>query len=187
MVVEEIWVEVIIGKGNVKEIGTGTVNMVLDIEEAIVGERVTEARDEVGLELTSFDLLYHFISFLDVYTSNFMLGSFVVTPSDLHSYPSTNARKPQASGTAPVSHRRTATSGSQHALDPVSPITRTTISLEYMSVIHKSHCPLGMYILPSVDNLLRWDGVLFIHQGVYGDNYSLFASSIKRMPTLVDL
>lgn len=161
--------------------------MVLDIKEAIVGERVTEARDEVGLELTSFDLLYHFISFLDVYTSNFMLGSFVVTPSDLHSYPSTNARKPQASGTAPVSHRRTATSGSQHALDPVSPITRTTISLEYMSVIHKSHCPLGMYILPSVDNLLRWDGVLFIHQGVYGDNYSLFASSIKRMPTLVDL
>ena len=46
-----------------------------------------------------------------------------------------------------------------------NPVTRTTVSLEYASLRHNDHCPLGMYVVPSTDNLLVWDGVFFVHQG----------------------
>lgn len=46
-----------------------------------------------------------------------------------------------------------------------NPVTQTTVSLEYASLRHNDHCPLGMYVVPSVENLLLWDGVFFVHQG----------------------
>lgn len=50
--------------------------------------------------------------------------------------------------------------------------TRTAISLEYASLRHPGHCPLGMYLTPSRENLLVWDAVFFVHQG----NVSLTSS-----------
>jgi hypothetical protein len=47
----------------------------------------------------------------------------------------------------------------------ISPITRTAVSLEYASLRHSGHCPLGIYVVPSAENLLVWDGVFFVHQG----------------------
>lgn len=59
----------------------------------------------------------------------------------------------------PMRHRTTPKSES------ISAMTRTAVSLEYASIRHSQHCPLGMYVVPSVENLLVWDGVFFVHQG----------------------
>ncbi|KAJ6515932.1 ubiquitin-conjugating enzyme/RWD-like protein [Mycena sanguinolenta] len=53
--------------------------------------------------------------------------------------------------------------------DAIDPVTRTTISLEYASLQHRDHCPLGMYVVPSPESLLVWDAVFFVHQGYYAD------------------
>lgn len=50
----------------------------------------------------------------------------------------------------------------------VSPVTRTAISLEYASLRHIQHCPLGIYVTPSAETLLVWDAVFFVHQGISG-------------------
>ncbi|KAF8195940.1 ubiquitin-conjugating enzyme/RWD-like protein [Mycena galopus ATCC 62051] len=53
----------------------------------------------------------------------------------------------------------------------MDPLTRTTLSLEYASLQHQDHCPLGnstgMYVVPSPESLLVWDAVFFVHQGRY--------------------
>ncbi|TFK43552.1 ubiquitin-conjugating enzyme/RWD-like protein [Crucibulum laeve] len=46
---------------------------------------------------------------------------------------------------------------------------RTAVALEYASLRHVNHCPTGMYVVPSTENLLIWDAVFFVHQGYYGD------------------
>ena len=46
-----------------------------------------------------------------------------------------------------------------------SALTRTAVSLEYAALCHLGHCPLGMYVTPSAENLLVWDAVFFVHQG----------------------
>jgi hypothetical protein len=51
----------------------------------------------------------------------------------------------------------------------VSPVTRTAISLEYASLRHSQHCPLGIYVIPSAETLLVWDAVFFVHQGTFGN------------------
>jgi hypothetical protein len=48
----------------------------------------------------------------------------------------------------------------------VAPLTRTAVCLEYASLRFQRHCPLGMYVVPSVESILFWDAVLFVHQGV---------------------
>ncbi|OCH90970.1 UBC-like protein [Obba rivulosa] len=53
-------------------------------------------------------------------------------------------------------------------------LTRTAVSLEYASLRHAGHCPLGMYITPSVNDLLVWDAVFFVHQGYYTDSILRF-------------
>jgi len=55
------------------------------------------------------------------------------------------------------------------APDAMDPLTRTTLSLEYASLQHQDHCPLGMYVVPSPESLLVWDAVFFVHQGYYAD------------------
>ncbi|KAH9977731.1 hypothetical protein BGW80DRAFT_1283920 [Lactifluus volemus] len=47
----------------------------------------------------------------------------------------------------------------------VNHLSRAAISLEYASLRYQSHCPLGMYVIPFVDDPSIWDAVLFIHQG----------------------
>jgi len=58
--------------------------------------------------------------------------------------------------------------------DTISPVTHTAVSLEYASLRHKEHCPLGMYIVPSAETLMIWDAVLFVHQGYYMDSILKF-------------
>jgi ubiquitin-protein ligase len=52
---------------------------------------------------------------------------------------------------------------------PESVIARTAISLEYASLRHAGHCPLGMYVVPSTASLFVWDAAFFVHQGYYAD------------------
>ncbi|KAI0693114.1 ubiquitin-conjugating enzyme/RWD-like protein [Cytidiella melzeri] len=52
----------------------------------------------------------------------------------------------------------------------VSPLTRATISQEYAALMHTGYCPLGMYVTPTLNNLLVWDAVFFVHQGYYTDS-----------------
>ncbi|KAF5370103.1 hypothetical protein D9758_001060 [Tetrapyrgos nigripes] len=70
-------------------------------------------------------------------------------------------------------HQRS-TSSSQTLDSAASQKTRAAISFEYASLRHKSHCPLGIYVIPSTESLLMWDGVLFIHQGYYADSVLKF-------------
>jgi len=53
-------------------------------------------------------------------------------------------------------------------------LARTAVALEYASLRHAGHCPLGMYVMPSPDNLLVWDAVFFVHQGYYADSILKF-------------
>jgi hypothetical protein len=61
--------------------------------------------------------------------------------------------------------RSTQPSGAPPEPANVSPVTRTAVSLEYASLRHSQHCPLGMYVVPSPENLLMWDAIFFVHQG----------------------
>ena len=70
--------------------------------------------------------------------------------------------------------RTTSVSNPDHI--PVPPLTRTAVSLEYASLRHTGHCPLGMYVTPSPDNLMVWDAVFFVHQGP-----SLLAVRVARV------
>ena len=46
---------------------------------------------------------------------------------------------------------------------------------------HTSHCPLGIYVQPSSASLLVWDGVFFIHKGLFGLKLSIFANSCRLL------
>ncbi|KAJ1972198.1 hypothetical protein H4R35_004809 [Dimargaris xerosporica] len=44
---------------------------------------------------------------------------------------------------------------------------RYELMIEYANLSKFNHCPSNMYVLPAMDNLHEWFGVLFIHQGPY--------------------
>jgi len=81
-------------------------------------------------------------------------------------------------GATRTKNRTTTRSTSSSAAQPidtiVSPVARTAVSLEYASLCYNMHCPLGMYIVPSNENLLIWDAVFFVHQGYYTDSILKF-------------
>ena len=52
-------------------------------------------------------------------------------------------------------------------VDTSNPVARTAVSLEYASLRHNDHCPLGMYVVPSAEDLLVWDSVFFVHRGLF--------------------
>ncbi|KAF9259498.1 UBC-like protein [Marasmius fiardii PR-910] len=85
------------------------------------------------------------------------------------SFPSTSNLTRSQSLSKPRSSILPSSTSAQQVSDNASTITRTAVSLEYASVIAESHCPLGMYILPSAESIMIWDGVLFVHQGYYSD------------------
>ncbi|KAM5540376.1 hypothetical protein V8D89_005834 [Ganoderma adspersum] len=74
---------------------------------------------------------------------------------------------------------------------PAPPLTRTAVSLEYASLRHTGHCPLGMYVTPSPDNLMVWDAVFFVHQGYYTDSILkfrlIFPPNYPERPPLVQV
>ncbi|KAH7344770.1 ubiquitin-conjugating enzyme/RWD-like protein [Rhizoctonia solani] len=46
-------------------------------------------------------------------------------------------------------------------------LTHAKIAVEYASLHNRSHCPQGVYIVPSEISMRLWNGMLFIHQGYY--------------------
>ncbi|TDL28032.1 UBC-like protein [Rickenella mellea] len=46
---------------------------------------------------------------------------------------------------------------------------KVEVAIDYAALSMKDHCPLGMYVIPSIESLLVWAGVLFVHQGYYAD------------------
>ncbi|KAG8985767.1 hypothetical protein FRB94_004209 [Tulasnella sp. JGI-2019a] len=60
-----------------------------------------------------------------------------------------------------------------------------SISEEYAALRHTSHCPTGMYVIPSVDSLLLWTGVLFVHKGLYAS--SIFHFRVEFPPKYPEL
>ncbi|KAF9451704.1 UBC-like protein [Macrolepiota fuliginosa MF-IS2] len=112
-----------------------------------------------------------------------MLSSFVVNPLDFtgayskSSKPTNTRTNTNPKGAAPSS-----------SPDPQSIIARTALSLEYASLRHQNHCPLGMYVVPSSD-LFVWDAVLFVHQGYYAGAVLRFRLTFPndypdKMPTI---
>ncbi len=92
-----------------------------------------------------------------------MLSSLVPTPTLDLSNPAKARSSRQNTRTASVSNDL-----------PPPPLTRTAVSLEYASLRHTGHCPLGMYVTPSPDNLMVWDAVFFVHQGTRAQCPSVF-------------
>ncbi|KAL1658586.1 UBC-like protein [Schizophyllum commune] len=72
------------------------------------------------------------------------------------------------------------TDSASKEVDTVSPATKTAVALEYASLRHASHCPLGVYVVPSIESLLVWDAVLFVHQGYYSDAVLKFRLTFPR-------
>lgn len=52
-------------------------------------------------------------------------------------------------------------------------LAMTEVSMEYAALKNDDHCPKGMYIIPSSDSVLSWDGVLFVHQGASKPSYQI--------------
>ncbi|CDO71347.1 hypothetical protein BN946_scf184908.g105 [Trametes cinnabarina] len=98
-----------------------------------------------------------------------MLSSLVPSPSTDVSTPTKNRSLRQ--NTRVLS---TGSNASNVEASTSTAVTRTAVSLEYASLRHSGHCPLGMYVTPSPDNLLLWDAVFFVHQGYYTDSILKF-------------
>ncbi|KAI0638041.1 UBC-like protein [Trametes polyzona] len=110
-----------------------------------------------------------------------MLSSLVPSPS-IDPAPARN--RPHAQKT------RTLSTANLFNPEPSTPaLTRTAVSLEYAALRHTGHCPLGMYVTPSPDNLMVWDAVFFVHQGYYTDSILKFRLAFppdypERPPTV---
>lgn len=46
-------------------------------------------------------------------------------------------------------------------------MSKLEISLEYASLRLPGHCPLGVWVIPSPDDIHHWCGTLFVHRGYY--------------------
>lgn len=91
-----------------------------------------------------------------------MLSGLVASPTiDLSNSARLRSRAPSR---LPVTNASANTAHEPQASSSTA-LTRTAVSLEYASLRHAGHCPLGMYIIPSPDNLLVWDAIFFVHQG----------------------
>ncbi|KAA1466478.1 UBC-like protein [Dentipellis sp. KUC8613] len=53
-------------------------------------------------------------------------------------------------------------------------LSKAAVAFEYASLRYNAHCPLGMYVSPSVEIPAVWDAVLFVHQGYYTDSILKF-------------
>ncbi|KAG2205818.1 hypothetical protein INT47_004001 [Mucor saturninus] len=51
---------------------------------------------------------------------------------------------------------------------------------EFINLKNPNHCPLGIYIMPSSENLNVWYGVLFVHQGYYRSGAFKFRVAIPE-------
>ncbi|SCZ88872.1 BZ3500_MvSof-1268-A1-R1_Chr2-1g04698 [Microbotryum saponariae] len=58
---------------------------------------------------------------------------------------------------------------------------RQAVMLEFATLGASSTCPLGMYVLPTSDDVFTWQCVLFIHRGYFRDSVLRF--SMTMAPT----
>jgi len=52
--------------------------------------------------------------------------------------------------------------------------------IEFTNLRNMNHCPLGVYVMPSTDNLFVWYGTLFVHKGYYRNGVFKFRLSIPQ-------
>ncbi|KAK4702888.1 hypothetical protein P7C70_g3332, partial [Phenoliferia sp. Uapishka_3] len=55
---------------------------------------------------------------------------------------------------------------------------RQEVMLEMSALGNPSHCPLGMYVIPSPDDVFKWSGILFVHKGYYASGAFSFTVTI---------
>ncbi|CCL99410.1 uncharacterized protein FIBRA_01428 [Fibroporia radiculosa] len=94
--------------------------------------------------------------------------------SGLVASPTIDLSSPTKSRQRPGSRIPSSTSATTLVESASPALTRTAVSLEYAALRYTGHCPLGMYITPSVTDLLVWDAVFFVHQGYYTDSILKF-------------
>ncbi|WVF71493.1 hypothetical protein IAT40_006299 [Kwoniella sp. CBS 6097] len=56
----------------------------------------------------------------------------------------------------------------------VSPLLAAELGIEYASLRAPRGCPVGMYITPSSESVLKWHGVFFVHKGPYAGSILRF-------------
>ncbi|KAI7945063.1 hypothetical protein MJO28_010758 [Puccinia striiformis f. sp. tritici] len=59
-------------------------------------------------------------------------------------------------------------------------MSKLEISLEYASLRLPGHCPLGVWVIPSPDDIHHWCGTLFIHRGYYAGGIYKFTINFSR-------
>ncbi|ORY94005.1 ubiquitin-conjugating enzyme/RWD-like protein [Syncephalastrum racemosum] len=57
---------------------------------------------------------------------------------------------------------------------------RYELMTEFINLRNPSHCPLGVYVMPSSDNLNIWYGVIFVHKGYYRSGVFKFRMTIPE-------
>ncbi|CDH49419.1 ubc-like protein [Lichtheimia corymbifera JMRC:FSU:9682] len=57
---------------------------------------------------------------------------------------------------------------------------RYELMTEFINLRNPSHCPLGVYVIPSSDNLNVWYGVVFVHKGYYRSGVFKFRMTIPE-------
>ncbi|CEG70547.1 hypothetical protein RMATCC62417_06422 [Rhizopus microsporus] len=58
--------------------------------------------------------------------------------------------------------------------------SRYEIMTEFINLRNPNHCPLGVYVMPSAEDLYVWHGVLFIHKGYYRSGTFRFCLNIPK-------
>ncbi|KAK6910042.1 hypothetical protein I203_104071 [Kwoniella mangroviensis CBS 8507] len=56
----------------------------------------------------------------------------------------------------------------------ISPLLAAELAIEFNSLKAPNGCPEGIYITPSREGLLRWNGVFFVHRGPYAGSILRF-------------
>ncbi|KAG0741736.1 hypothetical protein G6F57_005927 [Rhizopus arrhizus] len=57
---------------------------------------------------------------------------------------------------------------------------RYDLMTEFINLKNPNHCPLGVYVMPSSENLYVWYGVIFVHQGYYSSGTFKFRLAIPE-------
>jgi ubiquitin-protein ligase len=57
---------------------------------------------------------------------------------------------------------------------------RYELMIEFTNLRNVNHCPLGVYVMPSTDNLFVWYGTLFVHKGYYRNGVFKFRLNIPQ-------
>jgi len=54
------------------------------------------------------------------------------------------------------------------------------LTIEYKNLVPHHRRPSGMYVMPAFDNMMKWFGVIFVHQGYYRKGIFKFVIDLPR-------